>query len=125
MSANASASQEITARVEAIRKARFQAKSMWSLPGLPWKLRRINIICQVVNSALSGLGPFVVTDKQTRRLDAEIAVACRSALKGQALDRDAEGGIVGCMSTRDLLHYWDLATAKTELLVRRLCWFVV
>ena len=87
VTANASAGQEVSARIIAMKKARYQANNMWNQPGLPWKLRRLSIICQVVNAGLSGLEAFVLSDRQLLRIDAGIAVACKSALRGEAISR--------------------------------------
>ena len=71
---------------------------------------------------MTGLEAFVLSDRQCGIIDAAIASASRAAIKGKSLSRDAEGKVVNNMTNEQVLNYWDMATTKTELRVRRLKW---
>ena len=122
INATCSATEEISERLTAVRMARYRSKSMWNQRGISWKLRRITLIAQIQNSALSGLESYVLTDRQCGLLDSAIAAAGRSALRGKAIQRGEDGAVTGNLTNAQVLHYWDIPTTKTELRVRRLKW---
>ena len=80
------------------------------------------MICQVQNTALSGLESYVITQRQAQLLDTAVANAGRAALRGKASWKDDNGKITASMSAHQVLHYWAMASCMLELRVRRLKW---
>ncbi len=74
------------------------------------------------NAALSGLEAFVISEAYCARLDSVIAQVARRRLRGKAVTRDEAGCIVSGLSNLDVLRYWRIRTASTELVIRRLKW---
>ena len=60
--------------------------------------------------------------RQLFQLDGAVARIGRIALKGKATMKDEDGHITNTMSNAEVLRWWKLGTAETELTIRRLRW---
>ena len=89
---------------------------------VPFKMKRLLLICDVQNDALSGLEAFVISEVQCARLDSVIARVARRCLRGRAVSRDETGCVISGMCNLDVLHFWRIGTSSTELVIRRLKW---
>eukprot|EP00959_Pyramimonas_sp_CCMP1952_P386904 8108637-Pyramimonas_sp.AAC.1 len=58
---------------------------------------------------------------QLCKLELAVAGLCRRAMRGQASWQDARH--VRCLSSQQVLDYWNARPLGTELRVRRLKWF--
>ena len=114
---------EVDARIAAVSAAFFRRGMIWTKPGLPWKLKRIMIMCDIQGTALAGLEAFVISEWQASLLDSAVVRVCRVAMRGQAAKKDQSGQVVSSMSNLDVLRFWKLSTCSTELAIRRLKWY--
>ena len=117
-----SAGPEVQARIAGVRKAFYRRAGLWGKPGLPYKVRRLMLICDVQNSALSGLEAYCVTDHQCATLDKAILKVARVSMRGAAVTRDSSGAITDCLTSREVFRFWRLGTSATELCIRRVKW---
>ena len=78
-------------RVAATRQAKFDAGPLLRQPRLPYKLKRIFLICYIQNCALSCTESFVLGKADYAALDVTILQAARLAMTGRATFRDTEG----------------------------------
>eukprot|EP00974_Lingulodinium_polyedra_P003715 350575-Lingulodinium_polyedra.AAC.1 len=62
----------------------------WQRKKVRWSMRRAVFLCKVVGTVLSGLEPFLLTEKQEKYLDAVVAGLARIAMGGAACDRTGE-----------------------------------
>eukprot|EP00959_Pyramimonas_sp_CCMP1952_P169020 3530892-Pyramimonas_sp.AAC.1 len=84
-----------------------------------WK--RVIFIGLVQGSLLSGLQPFILSDKQHTLLDKHLARLGRTAMMGAACTHALEDDDhARSLATREVLDYWGITDCFTELLARRL-----
>ena len=80
------------------------------------------LICDVQNSALSGLEAYCITDHQCSILDKAIIKVARVSMRGAAVTRKSDGSIIDCLTNREVFRFWRLGTSATELCIRRIKW---
>ena len=119
---DASAALEVQCRITAINRAYFKRGKIWTQHSLPYKLRRLFLICDIQNSALSGLEAYTLSLRQCAVLDSAIVRICRIALRGKAVKRNDANQVVSGLSNLEVLRYWRLGTVHTELTIRRVKW---
>ena len=117
-----SAQPEIGARLSAIRRAYHKRGKLWTKEGVPTKLRRMFLISDVQNASLSGMESLILSKRQLEVLDAAVARIGRIAMRGAAVQWDAEGKVVGNLSTSGVLRFWRIGSSDCELGIRRLKW---
>ncbi|CAK0790757.1 unnamed protein product, partial [Prorocentrum cordatum] len=109
---------EIPRRCEAARTAFYSMGAFWIL-STPWRWKRVVFQGAVMGAILSGMGCFMLSEAQRRRLDRCLASLVRIAMAGGATQR-LDGGGVESTATGQVPACRKLADTKTELLVRRL-----
>eukprot|EP00974_Lingulodinium_polyedra_P130641 11214609-Lingulodinium_polyedra.AAC.1 len=70
-----------------------------------------------------GVEAFALVDSDYGALDAVIAAVGRIAMQGQACTRDSTGEVVRSMTSAEVMRFWRIACARTELTARRLAWY--
>ena len=80
------------------------------------------LICKVQNAALLGVGPLLQRESELIALDGVMAASNCVALIGGTCEKDEAEAPKKTMLSQELLRYWRIALAKTELLTRRLQW---
>ena len=123
LASDASAHAELEVRISAVQRAYYKRGRIWVSPGVPWKLRRLTLLCDIQGTALSGLEAFCLSDFQCSRLDSSIATVARISMRGKAASRNKEGLVTSSLSNLEVLRHWKIATTSTELCIRMLKWY--
>eukprot|EP00959_Pyramimonas_sp_CCMP1952_P000849 16928-Pyramimonas_sp.AAC.1 len=84
-------SSELTRRIAAMKSSFYRLGRFWFQKGVPVRWKRCVMLCHIVNTALSGVEPFLPSPQQIRTLEFAIAALARKAMRGEASWEDAFG----------------------------------
>eukprot|EP00959_Pyramimonas_sp_CCMP1952_P240338 5022537-Pyramimonas_sp.AAC.1 len=105
-----------------MRASFYRLGNFWFQKGAPLRWKRCVLLCNIVNTALSGLEAFLPSPKQLMTLQYAVAALARKAMRGEASWEDMEGRRRS-LSSLAVLDWWRIVPIGIELQVRRLRWF--
>ena len=116
---------ELRARLDAIAKARFILGKRITLKRMPWKLKRTLLIGHILNVALSGVEAYALRSSDYDALQTAVTQIFRRAMGKRAVQlslnpRTKEYEVEKQISNETVLRYWNIATIRTELIIRRI-----